>query len=253
MRIDLYLVENKMVKSRTKAGALIKSGLVFADGKEIKKASFDVQNEKITLAKHEEYVSRGAYKLLGGIEAFNLDFCDKIVLDMGASTGGFTQVALRHGCRRVYAVDVGRGQFSKSLMNDERVVLLENTDIRNLNKDIIPQVDLIVGDLSFISLSKVLPHVIGEFGKREMCILFKPQFECGREIARKYRGVIGDEKIHLRLLKEFCEFAKTMNIEVSDIAKSPITGGDGNKEYLLHLNGKERAKKWSEQELKNKL
>ena len=242
MRIDVYLVGCGLAKSRAKAQELIESGLVFVDGKIISKASTIVTGEeKIEVKTHDEYVSRGAYKLLGAIDKFALDFGGRVVLDMGASTGGFTQVALNHGAKKVYAVDVGKGQLDKLLREDKRVVSIEEMDVRAIDAKELSDVDFIIGDLSFISLKKVLPHIKNEFGDKEMCLLFKPQFECGQALAKKCRGVIKDEKVHLRLLKDFCEFIKVLGFSLSGLAVSPIKGGDGNREYLVYLNGKGEA------------
>lgn len=237
MRIDLYLTENNFASSRSKAQNLLKEGLVFVNGKEITKSSFEVtEADKIEISSHKEYVSRGAQKLVGAIKAFGLDFKQKIVLDMGSSTGGFTQVALENGAKKVYAVDVGKNQLDRSLKNDERVLSIEEQDIRLLSADRVCDVDIVVGDLSFISLLKVLPHIKEILGDKRMCLLFKPQFECGKEVAKKCRGVIKDEKLHINLLNDFVYNMKSLGFVVSGLAPSPIKGGDGNREYLVLLN-----------------
>lgn len=237
MRLDVYLVTYNLTTSRAKAVALIDEGLVLVNGQIAKKPSLLIkEGDCVSLKEHKEYVSRGAYKLLGGIEAFDISFKGKNVLDMGASTGGFTQVALENGAERVYAVDVGRGQLDRTLRQDKRVVCMEERDIRTLKGDEL-SVDIIVGDLSFISLTKILPHISKEFGRKNMCLLFKPQFECGMSVAKKFKGVIKDERVHISLLKEFVGFLKTINFTLSGLALSPIEGGDGNKEYLVHING----------------
>lgn len=237
MRIDLYLTENSFASSRSKAQNLLKEGLVFVNGREITKSSFEVtEADKIEISSHKEYVSRGAQKLVGAIEAFGLDFKQKVVLDMGSSTGGFTQVALENGAKKVYAVDVGKNQLDRSLKNDERVLSIEEQDIRLLSADRVRDVDIVVGDLSFISLLKVLPHIKEILGDKKMCLLFKPQFECGKEVAKKYRGVIKDEKLHIALLDDFVHNMKSLGFVVSGLAPSPIKGGDGNREYLVLLN-----------------
>lgn len=238
MRIDVYLTKNNLAGSRAKAQGLIEEGLVFVNGKTVTKSSFEVEDcDRVEVEAHKEYVSRGSLKLLGGIEAFGLDFNQKVVLDMGSSTGGFTQVALEHGAKKVYAVDVGKNQLDKSLKCDKRVVSIEETDIRVLSSKDVGDSDMVIGDLSFISLFKVLPHIKEILGAREMCLLFKPQFECGKGVAQKCRGVVKDEKLHIKLLKEFVENIKLLGFIVSGLAPSPIKGGDGNREYLVHLNG----------------
>lgn len=237
-RLDLKVVEQEKI-SRTKAQRFIEEGLVFVDDKQIKKVSFLVEdNMKIVLVGNDDYVSRGAYKLLGALNEFKLNFVDKTVLDLGASTGGFTQVCLKFGAKKVYAVDVGENQLDKTLVNDERVVNLSNTDVRELDKDKIGDIDVIVGDLSFISLTKVLPKIKELFGtKLEMVLLFKPQFECGMEIAKKYKGIIKNKEIHKKILKNFENFVKLLGFSLNNIIVSPIKGGDGNVEYLLHFGG----------------
>lgn len=236
-RIDVLLVEKYGVSSREKAQNLIENGLVFCGGKKITKSSIKVEeNALIKIEKHDEYVSRGAYKLLGAIEQFNLNFKDKTVLDIGASTGGFTQVALQNGAKKVYALDVGSNQLDKTLVSDKRVVNMQNTDIRNLEEKNIQDCDIFIGDLSFISLQKVLPSLLDKFGKKEMMFLFKPQFECGKELAKKYKGVIKDKKVHKELIYDFEKFAESINLVIYNIAKSPIKGGDGNIEYLIYFN-----------------
>lgn len=241
MRIDIYLTKNGFADSRAKAQRLLEEGMVSVNGKIVTRASKEiVGDEAVELFSHKEYVSRGALKLEAGIKAFNLDFSHRIVLDMGASTGGFTQVALENGATKVYAVDVGKNQLSESLRKDERVISLESQDVRTLDKHLVQDVDMIVGDLSFISLNKVLAYIKDILGNKEMCLLFKPQFECGKDIAKKYRGVIKDEKLHQKLLEEFCVNISQMGFTLSGLAPSPIKGGDGNREYLIYLNGKQK-------------
>lgn len=240
-RLDIVLTEKYEVKSRTKAQQLISDGLVFVNGNAVSKPSFEVgEDVVIKILKHDDYVSRGAYKLLGAIKSFGLDFTDKIVLDVGASTGGFTEVALENGAKKVYALDIGEGQLDKKLKLDNRVVDLSKTDIRYVEKEKIEDAEVIIGDLSFISLTKILPRIKEIFGdKKEIMFLFKPQFECGKEIAKKYRGIIKNKEIHEKLLKNFENYVKNMKFSLSNLTFSPIKGGDGNIEYLVYLNGKE--------------
>ncbi len=242
MRLDKYLFENGFVDSRSKAQTLIKEGLVYVDGKLIDKTSYEPENsQNITILSHSEYVSRGAYKLITAIENFNIDFENKIVVDIGASTGGFTQVALKYGAKKVYAIDVGQGELSKSLASDKRVINLENTDFRAIKKEQVIDANIIVGDISFISLKHIFPKIKELFGKIEIVILFKPQFECGKEIAKKYKGVIKDKNIHKTLLKDFLLYLKGLNYTVSNLTYSSITGKSGNIEYLFHINSKTQA------------
>ena len=238
MRIDVFLVEQKYFKSRGKAQQGIESGLVFVNDIVCKKASYDVkEDDKIKILEHEQYVSRGAYKLLGAIKVFDMEFKDKIVLDLGASTGGFTQVALENKAKKVYAVDIGKSELDEELIKNEKVVNLSNTDVRFLDKNLVGDSDIVVGDLSFISLTKIIPSILSILGNdKEMMLLFKPQFECGKDIAKKYKGVIKNKEIHKKILKEFVEFVKIFGFRINNIFYSPIKGGDGNIEYLLNFD-----------------
>lgn len=234
-RLDLRL--SKMYGlTRAKVQSYIKSGSVLVDGKVCCKPSFLVDENSIELVSKERYVSRGAYKLLGAIEDFKLDFTDKVVLDIGASTGGFTQVALLQGALKVYAVDVGEGQLDKTLLASEKVVNIEKTDFRDLTLSQVADTDIIIGDISFISLTKILPKIKSLFGnEKEMVLLFKPQFECGKQLARKGKGIIKDKKVHIFLLNEFLNFCKDLGFTVVDISPSSIKGKGGNIEYLIHF------------------
>ncbi len=241
-RVD-KLVSKQLAVSRNKAQALIEKGVVFADGMVIKSASQVFEEGQIFEIKEiKQYVSRGAYKLLGAIEKFNLDFSNLVVLDMGASTGGFSQVLLEHNAKKIYAVDVGRGELDESLASDIRIVNMEGCDVRNLSKEDVIDVDFIVGDLSFISLYHIFPKLNELFGKKECVLLFKPQFECGKEIAKKYKGVIKDREVHIKLLNALVEELKLYDWSLSNLCPSPIKGKSGNIEYLIHLNAKEQFK-----------
>lgn len=231
------MVVNMLSVSRNKAQTLIKEGYVFVDKKEVLKPSFEVEDDKnITIKNHDNYVSRGAYKLLRAFDEFDVDVQNKVVLDMGASTGGFTQVLLERGAKKVYSVDVGKGELDKSLLADKRVINMEGRDLRSVTKDEISDVEMVVGDLSFISLDKILPHVKMILGQIECVLLFKPQFECGKEIAKKYRGIIKDKTVHKNLLKGFVSALEVLGFSLSNLTYSPIKGGSGNIEYLVYLN-----------------
>ena len=203
IRLD-QVVANQFNISRNKAQNLIKEGCVFVDKSAVLKPSFEVEcAESITIKNYDNYVSRGAYKLIKGLEEFGVNVEGKVVLDMGASTGGFTQVLIQRGAEKVYSVDVGKGELDALLRNNEKVVNMEGRDIRGLKKEEVGDTKLIVGDLSFISLQKVLPLIKSILGAIEMVLLFKPQFECGKDLARKYKGVLKDKNVHKKLLKEF--------------------------------------------------
>lgn len=243
MRLDVFLVESGEFTSREKAKEAIKNGCVFVDGKEVTKASAEVgDGAKVEVKKTDNFVSRGAYKLRRAYEVFDFSFGGKVVLDIGASTGGFTQFSLLNGAKKVYAVDVGRGELSPLLISDKRVVNLENTDFRKLPKDICADANLIIGDVSFISLKHIFPKIVEIFGcKTEIVMLFKPQFECGAEIAKKFKGVVLDRRLHEKLLTEFLEYAVAFGFSVSNLTYSDLRGKEGNIEYLFHLNGPSNA------------
>jgi len=192
MRLDNYLVENGFVDSRTKAQNIIKKSLVSVDAKIIKKSSFSVDVDSVVeVAEHDNYVSRAAYKLKYFLEELNLDVKNKICLDIGSSTGGFTQVLLENEVLSVDAVDVGKSQIHKSLLEDERVNSYESCDIREFKSDKV--YELIVSDVSFISLLNILDDV-DRLASKEIILLFKPQFEVGREVKRDKHGVVLDAK-----------------------------------------------------------
>lgn len=233
------LVSEKFNMTRSKAQQVIERGNVKLEGAVLTKSMLIDENADIELAENEKYVSRGAYKLLKGLNFFDVSLKDKVVLDMGASTGGFCQVAIENGAKKVYAVDVGRNVLDESLKNSPLIVNYENKDIRSLQKEEVEDCNFITGDLSFISLKLVLPCINLILEGVEMILLFKPQFECGQQIAKKFKGVIKDKAIHLNLLKEFIAFLRGMGIKVCNLTYSPIKGKSGNIEYLFHLNGKE--------------
>ena len=238
MRLD-FVVAQRMNVSRTKAQNFIKEGCVFVEGASILKPAFEVEDGlNVEIKPKDDYVSRGAYKLARAKDEFGLNFQGRVVLDMGASTGGFTQVALKNGAIKVYSVDVGHNELDKSLATDARVENREGTDIRTITKEEFYDVDLVVGDLSFISLKHILPVIHNQFGFVECALLFKPQFECGKVVAKKYKGVIKDKVVHKNLLKEFLDEIKIYNFKLSGLTHSAIKGKEGNIEYLVHLNGK---------------
>lgn len=236
-RLDAELVSRGIARSRARAKEMIASGSVTVNGAEAKKASLEVsEGDIIESSEQELYVGRGAFKLEKAVEVFGIDLTGKVCLDIGASTGGFTDFMLRHGAARVIAVDVGHGQLAPSLRSDSRVTDLEGTDIRSLSvQDIGGQVDFICADVSFISLKMILPKAY-ELLRDGSCaaVLIKPQFEAGRSAVGK-NGVVKDKKAHVRVLSELHSFAAETGFSPQGYTFSPVRGGSGNIEYLALL------------------
>ena len=232
MRADRLLVERGLFESRAKAQAAIAAGLVTANGVTVRKASDGVATDAAVDARAAHpYVSRGGVKLAAALDTFGFDPKRRIGLDVGASTGGFTQVLLQRGAARVYAVDVGRAQLHASLRERPGVVSLEQTDIREL-KPLKPEPDLVVIDVSFISLKQVLPAALKlAASSAQLIALIKPQFEAGRERVRK--GVVRDAAVHVAVCDDIAAFVASLGWRVVGLTPSPITGGDGNAEFLL--------------------
>lgn len=237
-RLDNILTEQGFFPSRERAKSAIMAGIVLVNGEKIDKAGTKVavDAEIKILGNHLPYVSRGGLKLAKAVEAFSLDLKDLIILDIGASTGGFTDCALQQGAQKVYAVDVGYGQLDWKLRQDSRVIVLERTNARYLTTEQIPErVDLVTIDASFISLDKILP-VIKNFLKPEGSIvaLIKPQFEAGRDKVGK-KGVVRDPKTHQEVISHVLEASETHDLYPWGLTFSPITGPEGNIEYLVFL------------------
>ncbi|NLW45081.1 MAG: TlyA family RNA methyltransferase [Syntrophomonadaceae bacterium] len=238
-RADIRLYKAGLAPSREKARALILAGLVFADGQRVDKPGQMISESaelQVTDNSQSGFVSRGGMKLLGAIEAMKLDFADKIVLDVGASTGGFTDCALQHGARKVYAVDVGYGQLDWRLRQDPRVVVIERTNIRHVTPEDFPeQMDIATIDVSFISLRLVLPAVTPLLtAAGEIVALVKPQFEAGREQVGK-KGVVKSPEIHEEVLRGVTRQAEECGLTLVNACYSPIKGPNGNIEFFLHL------------------
>lgn len=239
-RLDLLMMEQGLATSREKAKAIIMSGIVYVDGqKEDKAGSMIKRTAKIEVRGTTlKYVSRGGLKLEKAMECFGVTLQDKICMDVGSSTGGFTDCMLQNGAVKVYSVDVGHGQLDWKLRNDERVVCMEKTNIRYVTLEderIEGPIDFASIDVSFISLTKVLPAVrnlLKENG--EIVSLIKPQFEAGREQVGK-KGVVRDQKVHLQVIEMVTEFAISIGFELLHLDFSPIKGPEGNIEYLLHM------------------
>ncbi len=238
-RLDTLLVRQELAPSREKAKAMIMSGVVFVDGEREDKAGsmFDGDRAVIEIrGRTLPYVSRGGLKLEKALREFGICVAGLVCMDIGASTGGFTDCMLQNGAARVYAVDVGRGQLDWKLRQDARVVCMERTNIRYVTpEDIGEAIDFATADVSFISLSKVLPVARTLLSSRgEMVCLIKPQFEAGREKVGK-KGVVRDRSVHVEVIRRVMAFAIGQHFELCGLSFSPIRGPEGNIEYLLWL------------------
>jgi 23S rRNA (cytidine1920-2'-O)/16S rRNA (cytidine1409-2'-O)-methyltransferase len=235
-RVDQLLVDRGLVESRTRAQALIMAGLVFAGDRKVDKPGQAVANDAALTVKGRDhpYVSRGGIKLAHGLDHFGWEVAGAVAIDVGSSTGGFTDVLLQRGAARVYAVDSGTNQLAWSLRQDPRVVVHEQTSARVLTPEHIPEpVDVIVCDASFIGLAKVLDVPLG-FAKpgARLLALVKPQFEAGRgEVGRG--GVVRDPAVHARVCAEVADWVAGRGWAVAGVTESPITGPEGNREFLL--------------------
>ena len=237
-RLDAELVSRAAAQSRERAKEMIKSGGVRVNGAVITKPSAVIsEGDEIEILEADiQYVGRGALKLEKAAEEFDLSFDGKVCLDIGASTGGFTDFMLRNGAAKVYAVDVGHGQLAPSLRADSRVVNAEGTDIREVTTEFIGGgVDFISADVSFISLKKILPKMY-ELLKPDACaaVLIKPQFEAGRENVGK-KGIVKDRRVHVKVLQDINSFAESIGFCTEKYTYSPVKGGSGNIEYLVKL------------------
>jgi len=236
LRLDKVLLEKGFFNSRSKAQEAIKRGYVIVNGKRVNKSGIYVAlDANILIVEELPFVSRGGEKLKEIIERFNIEVDGKICIDIGSSTGGFTEVLLKYGAKRVYAVDIGKGLLHESLRKDERVIVKEGINARYLSENDIPEkVDLITEDTSFIS-SKIIISNCKKFLKEkgEYIVLIKPQFEVGKE--RVSYGVIKDFEIHREILTQFLDFIKNEDFYPIGLIPSPIRGKDGNIEYLLYM------------------
>jgi 23S rRNA (cytidine1920-2'-O)/16S rRNA (cytidine1409-2'-O)-methyltransferase len=233
-RIDRLLVERGLFDSRAKAQAAIEAGLVSADNVVVRKASDEVSADaSLSATPVHPYVSRGGVKLAAALDHFAFDPSGRICLDVGASTGGFTQVLIERGASRVYAIDVGRGQLHARLRNDPCVVLFEETDIRAFTRDLLRETpDFLTIDVSFISLKLVLPVALKLVAPRAQLIaLIKPQFEAGR--AQLKKGIVRDTSVQAAACADIVTLAAALGWRVAGVIPSPISGGDGNAEFLL--------------------
>lgn len=237
-RLDILLVEKGICESREKAKTNIMAGLIFVDGQRIDKAGEKVKVDSEIIFKGEKlkYVSRGGLKLEKAMNTFGIDLTNKVCMDIGASTGGFTDCMLQNNASKVFAVDVGYGQFAWKLRTDERVVCMEKTNIRYVTpEDIGVALDFASIDVSFISLRTIMPAVKALLGEKgEVVALIKPQFEAGRDKVGK-KGVVRDKEVHLEVINTIIKFLMENELNVLGLSYSPIKGPEGNREYLVYF------------------
>jgi len=235
VRVDILLVDQGLVESRSKAQRLIMAGQVRADGQVVfKPASKVLMDVQLTIDIGARFVSRGGEKLQAAFDAFSLDVCGKICADVGSSTGGFTDCLLQNEAKKVFAIDVGKGILHWKLRQDRRVVVMEETNARFV--ELLPEkVDFVSIDASFISLKVLLP-VVKSWGDGEVIALIKPQFEAGRREAARGKGVIRDTKVHHKVLSEVLSFAESEGFVIRGLILSPIIGPKGNLEFLAYLS-----------------
>lgn len=237
LRLDARIFDLGLTESREKAKAFIMAGQVYVNGMKAAKAGMTVsEKDKIEVRGSSEFVSRGGHKLKKAMSVFPIDLTDKICMDVGASTGGFTDCMLQNGAVKVYSVDVGYGQLAWKLRSDPRVVNLERTNIRYITEEQVPdKIDFSSVDVSFISLCLVLPAIYPILSENGECVcLIKPQFEAGREKVGK-KGVVRDKSVHAEVIQKIYDFAVETGFSVAGLDYSPIKGPEGNIEYLIYL------------------
>lgn len=238
-RLDVALVERGLAASREKAQRAVMAGLVKINGQPARKSSDSIKDgDELSVSEGEKYVSRGGFKLEHALKEFSLDMMGVTAVDLGASTGGFTDCLLQHGAAKIFAVDVGHGQLAWKLRNDSRVVVMEQTNARELTPARFPKpfspVDVIVIDCSFISLRKILPPAVALLRPSGRIVaLIKPQFEAGKAEADKGAGVITDPAVHERVIRELEEFTGSIpGLTWRSVTPSPLLGPAGNREFL---------------------
>lgn len=259
-RLDTILVNLGYFDNKSKAAAAILSGNVKINDEVITKAGFQIDpNKKFEVEiKSMPYVSRGGFKLEKALKTFDINVKDRVCLDAGASTGGFTDCLLQQGAKKVYAVDVGYGQLAWKIRSDKRVKTIERTNIKNCELDEIYAqneeiADLLVMDVSFISIEKVLPNLkkLLKSDFHELICLIKPQFEAGKDLVDK-GGVVKDKNVHIDVINRVIEFAQSLDYKVLNLTSSPIKGPSGNIEYLIHLATQGYEKDFSVKEIVEK-
>lgn len=245
MRLDVTLVNQKQIKTRTLAQDYIKEGCILINGKVTKKPSYDVKEGDVieVLERTYSFASRGGIKLYEAIQAFSVDLNDKVVLDVGASTGGFSDVCLQLGAKHVYALDVGHDQLAQHLKEDKRISNMEGINAKYLESSMFELlINFICMDVSFISIKQILESVCSVATRPFVCVLLiKPQFEVGKAHLNK-QGIVKDKKVHKKLLKEYIDFFASLDLHVNDVCKSSVTGRGGNQEYLVYLKSEGSSK-----------
>ena len=237
MRIDVVLVNLGLFESRNRAANAVRGGAVFYGDTRVTKPSFDVENPELISVRGAvmPYVSRGGLKLERALDHFHIDMSGRKMIDIGSSTGGFSDVALQRGVGHILAVDTGTDQMHPSLRDNPKIDLHEQTDFRNLDDALLVDIDIATIDVSFISVTKILDKLATIPNLRDVVCLIKPQFECGPEISAKYRGVIRDENVHKSVIKAVVGAFESHGFTCRGVIKSPIAGGSGNTEFLAHF------------------
>ena len=237
MRIDVALVNLGLFGSRTRAANAVRDGAVFYGDEKITKPSFDVENTELISVRGDvmPYVSRGGLKLAHALDVFHIDMHGRHMIDIGSSTGGFSDVALRRGVAHIVAVDTGTDQMHKSLRDNPKIDLHEQTDFRYIDDAIVADVDIATIDVSFISVTKILDKLATLPNLRDVLCLIKPQFECGPELSSRYRGVIRDDAVRAMTVENVTAAFRAHGFECMGVTESPIAGGSGNIEFLAHF------------------
>ena len=233
-RLDNELLERGFFKTKSKAQQAIKSGIIYCNKKQITKCGYEVSELTNIEIKGEilKYVSRGGLKLEKALETWNIDLHGKIMIDIGSSTGGFSDCAIQNGIDRIYAIDVGTDQFDKDLAQNPKINLFEQTDFRAMDENILKNANIITIDVSFTKLVSKISKISNV---EEIVCLIKPQFECGKEIADKFKGIILDKQVHNDVIEKIIKVFDEIEFKNIGVTTSPIKGGDGNVEYLAYF------------------
>lgn len=241
MRLDKFIVDNKLVNSRNKAQHLITNGCVLVNNIIVNNKHYEInENDVVIVNDVGQYVSRGAYKLLHALTTWKINLTDQVVLDIGASTGGFTQVCLNTNALKVYAVDVGTNQIDKKLKENKKIVVYEQTNFKTLVLSMFEEkIDYIVADLSFISLTTLIEKINQLFNyPLKMIFLIKPQFELGKDVVSRFNGVIREPKLWNKAVGKIKQSVIKHNFKINGIIPSPIKGNSGNTEFLIYCEKK---------------